>query len=204
MHVRALKQTGRAHSPSHFTHQETKAQRTREQCTVTTALTRTSTHTQACPLQKLHPTCSHLLTDTHTHLMKTSKYLPAFSADSHTHTCDHTCKCGPSTLFGVPPPRTFSLGCSYHLPNGSHSTLTSSMVELISASELLPGSCKSGRTGMASFLVGLVNSWVLTTAHLQGLEEAPRWRPAHVHHQPSSLSIVHASEDTTFSPLSQT
>lgn len=47
--------------------------------------------------------------------------------------------------------------------------------------------------------VGLVNSWVLTTAHLQGLEEAPEMsKPAHVHHQPGSLSIVHASETQPF------
>lgn len=102
------------------------------QCTDPYTNTHSHSHTHTCP-HACPPITSHLftLTDTHTHLMKTSKYLPAFSADSHTHTHVITqANTDPHTHRCVHHLQVLSLGCRYttsHLKQPL--TLTSSVVK---------------------------------------------------------------------------
>lgn len=138
--------------------------------------------------------------------MKTSKYLPAFSADSHTHTHVIThANADPHAHRCIHHLHVFSLGCSYTTsPLKQPLTLTSSMVEHDLSLRTPPGLLQVAGLGwlLCGPAVGLVNSRVLTTARLQGLEEAPEMcKPAHVHHQPAPCLLSTPVRHNLFSTV---
>ena len=162
--------------------------------------------------------------------MKTSKYLPAFSADSHTHTHVIThANADPHAHRCVHHLHVFSLGCRYTTsPLKQPLTLTSSMLErdlslrtpprllqLLTQASYVPCRAEppthSLRAGLGWLLcgpaVGLVNSWVLTTARLQGLEEAVPLRapetgkPAHFTTNPAPCLLSMPVRHNLFSTV---